>query len=237
MAGLPMKIALAIFAKTPDLTPAKTRLARSIGQGAATEIYQHCIAAISDCVDTVVTQADEIVLPYWALAEAEGPTHPMWSKKRTLWTGEGDLGHRLHHIYSTLHAQADAVILMGTDSPQLTPDLILNIVHMFRDQPCVLGPCRDGGFYAFGASVSIPKSVWTSVAYSQSDTLEALIHQLHHHGISTTSIIEKGDLDVIEDVEYLLDDLDRITQLSPAQQQLKIALLALSKGPTKGGKK
>ena len=42
-----IKTAVAIFVKTPGLSPLKTRLAAGIGNTAAQEIYNHCVKALT----------------------------------------------------------------------------------------------------------------------------------------------------------------------------------------------
>ena len=43
-----MSIALAIFVKTPSLSPVKTRLAQSIGEDKAIAFYMLCLEAIKE---------------------------------------------------------------------------------------------------------------------------------------------------------------------------------------------
>ena len=48
--------AIALFVKTPGLSPVKTRLAASIGAEAALGLYRLCLRCVDEAVDRVVTR-------------------------------------------------------------------------------------------------------------------------------------------------------------------------------------
>lgn len=219
-------IAIAIFAKTPSLSPVKTRLAADIGDQSATAFYQHSLACTKDCALDVQQQISHIHL-YWALAEKTAPEMKEWQNHRPaidpLWTGEGDLGHRLHSVYNHLLQQHDGVILIGSDCPHLEPQVLMQAVHALHHTPerYILGPCEDGGFYLFAGAHKLHQDCWTSVTYSQHDTLEQLSRSLN----KPSQLLDINfDIDTVLELRKLkkmfVGDLDSIHQ-SRAQKQLK----------------
>jgi glycosyltransferase A (GT-A) superfamily protein (DUF2064 family) len=112
-----MTPAVAIFVKTPGLSPVKTRLAAGgMGAEAATEFHRLSVAGVARaCGDDVA--------PYWAVAEREALAPPAWRGFPAIWQGEGGLGARLDRIYATLLQRHGRVLLIGADAPQITPDL------------------------------------------------------------------------------------------------------------------
>ncbi|MEZ5480300.1 MAG: DUF2064 domain-containing protein [Thiolinea sp.] len=72
---------------------------------------------------------------YWAIAEAAGLHDALWqdAQMQRLPTGGGGLGERMHRVYHTLLAQHDAVLLLGMDSPQNTPDHLLQAAHWLQE--------------------------------------------------------------------------------------------------------
>ena len=110
-----MKGAIAILAKTPGLTPTKTRLAKDLGRQKTDEFYRLSLEAIEETL--IEAQRQENVEIYWALAEENGKSD--WSNFPHFWTGEGDFGQRLDQVYSKLIKDYDFVSLIGTDSPQI----------------------------------------------------------------------------------------------------------------------
>ena len=217
-----MNGALAIFAKTVGLSPVKTRLAADIGQSAAEAFYTLSVEAVAQIAERVQEQMQDGLTPYWALAEEKATEHPSWQQFKTLWTGEGDLGLRLHTIYSSLQKSHDYVALIGTDSPQLEPTSLSDAIERLEGQPqsCFIGPCPDGGFYLFLSAISIPEQVWTNVTYSEATTLQQLTHQLEQVDISVELLAPQGDVDTASDLKPLLDALQENDNLLPAQRQL-----------------
>ena len=214
--------ALAIFAKTKSLSPVKTRLAADIGESLAEAFYTLSVEAVAEIAKTAKKQSNNDFIPYWALAEKEAVAYKEWRDFKTIWTGEGDLGMRLHTIYSTLRKKHDYVVLIATDSPQLEPEIIVSATKKLNEQPesCVIGPALDGGFYLFAAKVSIPQQIWTKVKYSQSATLEELSSNLAAHGITIQLLPSKGDVDTASDLKPLLNALEANHNLLPAQRKL-----------------
>ena len=215
--------ALAIFAKTKSLSPVKTRLAADIGKPLAEAFYTFCVAAVTEVVESAQKQSQNDFVPYWALAEEEAVDYKAWQGFHSLWTGEDDLGMRLHRIYNTLRKKHDYVVLLGTDSPQLEPELITSACKKLAQQPerCVIGPALDGGFYLFAAKIPIKRQIWTEVSYSQSQTLAELRSNLAAHGISVELLPLQTDVDTIHDLKPLSHALKTNGNLLPAQQRLQ----------------
>lgn len=175
-----MKIAIAIFAKTPGLSPVKTRLAADIGTPAAEEFYLHCLKKVDDVSQQVCALNSGAVRVYWAVAEACSLQHPQWRDKQALWTGEGGLGERMHHVQSTLLKDYDAVMLLGSDCPALSLAHLQSQFERLKNnhQAVIFGPCDDGGFYSVLSTQPIPLQLWQAVSYSQSTTLAQFKQQL-----------------------------------------------------------
>lgn len=185
--------AVAVFVKTPGLSPLKTRLAASIGQEAAEKFYLLSGRAIAAVIEKV-----EGLTPYWAVAEKEGLANEHWQNFDCVWQGEGDLGKKLHHVYQELLKKHDFVLFLGADSPQLEVRHLQEAIHGLEKDPFVLGEAGDGGFYLFGGSLKIEQKIWQSVPYSQSTTAESLKKELEKLG-------SVGKLAVLDDVDNFAD--------------------------------
>ena len=201
--------ALAIFAKTPSLSPVKTRLAADIGISLAETFYALSVESIAEIATAAQTQSKNTLTPYWALAEEKAVNYSQWKKFKRLWTDEGNLGNRLHYIYSTLYKTHDHVMMIGTDSPQLEANLLLDAIKINSEQPksCIIGPCFDGGFYLFAARIAIPEKVWTNVEYSKTTTLQKLIKELSIYNIEVHLLPKQEDVDTINDLKPLIKSL------------------------------
>ncbi|MDG1286977.1 MAG: glycosyltransferase [Rickettsiales bacterium] len=213
-----MKLGLGIFAKTAEVSPVKTRLAAGIGVEKAKEFYALSVQAVEATVQALPAS----ITAYWAVAEEAGINHPQWKNLDCFWTGEGDLGQCLHQVYCKLKHEYGAAMLMGTDSPQLSPQVIEGAAEALSNsvQKCIIGPCEDGGFYLFAAAIEIPQEVWLAVEYSQDSTLEQLVTQLAKYEIEVEFLPEEQDVDTAEDLQNLYEDLLKQSNLSPSQSRL-----------------
>ncbi len=218
-----MRCGLAIFAKTVGLSPVKTRLAAEIGVAQAEAFYGLSKACTEAVVRAVQRRKPESVFPVWALAEEAGPSRVGPETFPAVWTGAGGLGERLASMGEMLHAEHEAAIVMGTDSPQLTPQQLAGAVDrvMARRQGAVAGPAKDGGFYLFGSVRPIARSTWEAVRYSCDTTLEDLEARLQEDGIAVSRLESERDVDRVADLDGLLGDLKaREGQLLDEQRDL-----------------
>lgn len=202
-----MKTAVAVFVKTPGIAPVKTRLAKTIGDSAAESFFMQCIQTIEKTLEEVKKISAGNIEPIWAVGEKEGTSNVLWKKFNTLYTGDGSLGERQHTIYSSLIQDYDSVILLGADSPQITPMQILEAdKYLTVGNDFVMGPAMDGGYYLFGGNRTIPKEVWTNVRYSVENTGEKLIYALKHLG-SIKRLKPLVDVDTFNDIGILVSEL------------------------------
>ncbi|HET7558267.1 MAG TPA: DUF2064 domain-containing protein [Rhodanobacteraceae bacterium] len=213
-----MSTALAIFVKTPGHSPIKTRLAVSIGAPAAVEFHRLSAAAVAE----VAGSADVDLQAYWAVAENAALEDPPWRDLPRLWQGEGSLGERLNHVYTTLLARHERVLLVGADAPQLTRELLLQACEALHDPatPWVIGEARDGGFWLFGGRVPIAREVWCGVRYSCADTTQQLCAALHPPG-TIARLPPLTDVDAAADLDALDATLAALPNPSPAQRRLR----------------
>ena len=191
--------AIAIFVKTPGLTPLKTRLAKSIGTDKAHSFYR----ASLKCIEEQLSLLDSnIFFPHWAVTEKEGLCNPIWEGFPTLLQTRGGLGARLHHIYSFLIQSYDFVLMIGADSPQLRTQHYIQAHKELLNFDFVMGPANDGGFYLFGGKKHISESLWLSTAYSQPSTAKALAHSLQGIG-ELTFLSQLFDVDTLKELQQL----------------------------------
>ena len=194
--------AIAIFVKTPELSPVKTRLAASIGPDKATQFYRLSVQAIEETVAALC--AVSTVTPYWAVAEKKALDSPMWSNFTVLHAGSEDLGLTQHRIYQQLLETHHRVILIGADSPQLTTVHLQQAINSLDNNHFAIGPALDGGYYLFAGKAPINQRVWTSVQYSAATTRSQLSQGLPFPPVSLEMLT---DVDQEEDLALLLEHL------------------------------
>ena len=217
-----MKCAVAVFAKTPGLSPVKTRLAASIGEEKATEFYELSVASIEAVMIKLQMQNDAVSV-HWTLAEKDAPNLSRWRSFPAIWTGEGGLGERLANVSEALFTSHDAVMFLGTDSPQLSVEIIAKSLAKFDKNPesAICGPAFDGGFFLFVSKDIVSRETWEAVTYSDAQTLKDLESRLKKQGIELTRMEPQQDVDTVEDLSTLRDYLRKQeNELLPPQRKL-----------------
>jgi glycosyltransferase A (GT-A) superfamily protein (DUF2064 family) len=103
-------------------------------------------------------------------------------------------------------AHADAggngpVIQLGMDTPQLDAALLDEAGRALGSCDAVLGPARDGGWWALGVHDPRHARVLAGVPMSTPDTGALTLHALHAAGLRVTLLPELSDVDTMEDAE------------------------------------
>jgi len=218
-----MKVAIASFAKTIGYSEVKTRLAADMGKQNAEAFYRLSVAAVREVLEETRKQ-NQAVFPHWALADEEAVGLAEWNSFPAIWTGDGGLGTRLSNVSSELLRNHDAVVLIGTDSPQVSSNKLLQIIQIMVANPSVeqvAGPASDGGFWLWGMKKPLPLKIWESVAYSKDTTLTDLVNAVTAYGSHVHLASKLQDVDVYADLTSLRDTLEhRSGTLLPAQVKL-----------------
>lgn len=215
------KGALAIFVKTPGLSPIKTRLAQTIGTDKALEFYQLALRALKKILTKLQLEIPNVDI-YFAVTEEEGLNSSHWGGFATLWQGNGGLGSKLSHTYNLLLHNYDFVCFMGADSPQISLDQIVKSVLTTAQNystSIVLGETQDGGFYFFGAGLPLTPLQWESITYSSDQTAK----ELQKSFMTKAPFIHLDthfDIDVISDLEKLKNQNFSLINLIPEQIEL-----------------
>lgn len=196
--------AIAIFVKTPGTSIVKSRLASAIGTEKAEEFFKLSLKATEALVVEAIKKSDSNIEAYWAVAEKENLTHPLWNSFKTIAQGSGELGERLSTVYNKLQKKHKRVFLIGADLPHLDYRMLLKAHYKLQSKTnYVIGETEDGGFYLFGGRTQIERAVWNAIAYSTEKTSAELIGLL---GEKNFIFLEKNfDIDFIEDLKNLSD--------------------------------
>jgi hypothetical protein len=213
------RAAIAVFVKTPGLSPVKTRLAERIGRDAAERFYELSLASVEATVAMLAAKCH--VDPRWAVAEEAALNDPRWQRFPRIWQGAGGLGDRLARVFGKLQERHSAVVAIGADSPQITPETIRGAIEHLTlsgdDAVHVLGRCRDGGFYLVGTNHLLAPDTWQNVPFSTSATADRLAATLGSMG-SVHELARLADVDHLNDLPVLKDELISVAHPSPEQR-------------------
>lgn len=215
-----MRFAVAIFARTPGYSAAKSRLAKEIGVAAAEQLYFHSLSCCGELANNLVELGIDVC---WAIAEEEALKDRYWQTTQipTMISGQGDLlGDRLAYVHAQLLEVADVGILLGSDSPQLT---VKDIEQIWASEEIMLpqiGPAYDGGFYLFADSNNYTRNQWNKVEYSTATTLAQLEKSLK---LKPAYLSMQPDFDDCQSLAQVVVAMPA----KPTQEQIKFRELAL----------
>jgi uncharacterized protein len=160
---------LGLFAKWPEPGRVKTRLAAATSPAFAADV---ALAFLRDLTERFGAVADRRVLVF-APTDA-GPLFAEVVRDRFALVpqADGDLGRRLSSfIESELAAGADAVVVIGSDSPTLPLAHVEQAFAELRRADVVLGPATDGGYYLVGCRSRVPP-IFEDIPWYDVDTLD-----------------------------------------------------------------
>ncbi|MDN6279809.1 MAG: TIGR04282 family arsenosugar biosynthesis glycosyltransferase [Psychroflexus sp.] len=190
------KNVLLIFARHPELGKCKTRLAKTVGDAAALEIYKYLVERTAEVVKNVKS-----IRQVWYADEVR--QNDMWSsdffeKKQQV---QGNLGQKMQDAFaSAFAAGAQKVVIVGTDIHDLDAGVIQEAFDKLNTHDLVIGPATDGGYYLLGMK-TLKKAAFQLKAWSTSSVFMETIHALKTEKIS---ILERrNDVDYYEDIQGL----------------------------------
>jgi len=213
--------AIAVFVKTPECSPLKTRLAREVGLAAAMQLYGLSCAAVASVLMQAQRQLN--VQTYWAVAEPEALSHPRWTQFEACAQGAGALGERMQRVFDALLKTHRYVLLLGADAPQITLDDLRQADVILRsDLPQhLLAPASDGGFWCVGGNLAIPSQVWRETIYSSANTLHDFEALLSLHPFPKAAKLRRlTDIDTLADWQQARLELQLLQDPTLAQSAL-----------------
>ena len=93
----------------------------------------------------------------------------------------------------------DKIVLIGSDSPDITSNHILNGIEALEEHDVVFGPAEDGGYYLVGLS-KMNTSIFINKPWSQPNLLKLTLQELQQHNRDYGILETLNDIDTYEDL-------------------------------------
>ena len=97
-------------------------------------------------------------------------------------------------------AGARPVLLIASDTPQVTADLLTECAEALVTTDAVFGLACDGGWWLFGMADAAMGDILRTVPTSRSDTGTVTLAKLRDTGIDVTLVAELSDVDTVDDL-------------------------------------
>ncbi len=214
---------LILFARYPVPGRAKTRLIPALGAEGAAALHRrlvlHALRTARKACRAVCAELD---------VRFEGGTeqamsHWLGTGARFLPQGAGDLGDRMAGAFEeSFRTGSTATVIIGSDCPGLSPDVIATAFARLTEAPVVLGPARDGGYYLIGLSRPLPE-LFRGIPWGTDRVLADSLAVLQRRGCEPALLDPLEDIDRPEDLPAwhrvaAREDacLDRVSVIIPA---------------------
>ncbi|NWH03903.1 TIGR04282 family arsenosugar biosynthesis glycosyltransferase [Desulfobacter latus] len=194
--------AVITFIKSPEKGRVKTRLAKGVGEKAALALYQYFVMDVLDMVRSTP----------WALRVYY---HPEKSGRRIRsWLGNDldlfpqagtTLGDKMQNaLAETFAAGYERAVLIGSDLPDLPPDIIDTAFNALNSSDAVIGPSPDGGFYLIGFTAKgfIPE-IFNHIPWGTHHVFDLTQNNFSGHGVSPVCLPVWRDIDTKADLQLL----------------------------------
>ncbi len=191
---LKQKNLLMIFTRNPELGNCKTRLAATIGDQAALDIYKFLL-------DHTVSITKNLTVSKEVHYSIQIRDNDIWDpniydKKQQF--GD-DLGVRMEHAFAEGFAKGyQNIIIIGSDMYDLNQKDIEHAFVILESQDYVIGPAEDGGYYLFGMK-SLNSQVFKHKNWGTETVLEDTLKDLQNDNVKLLE--ERNDIDYYEDIK------------------------------------
>lgn len=194
-----------VFTRNPELGKVKTRLAKTIGDQAALNVYTYLLEHTEKTIRKI--DADKAVYYSVKIRDNDIWDNTIYKKYQQ----EGDnLGWRMLNAFSNgFKSGYEKIVIVGSDLFHLEPNHIKAAFENLNANTIVVGPAEDGGYYLLGmkqlhAQLFKNKAWGTSTVFK--DSMDDLINE------SVFLLEQLNDIDTF-------DDLKNIEALKPLYSQ------------------
>lgn len=200
---------LGMFARFPEAGRTKTRLAASIGDQQAADLYA-CF--VEDLIGRTCKLADQ----QWIAFTPDDRSSRRWfesmrethggSRCSLMVQPDGSLGERIAWFFRQAARQnGGAVVLIGTDSPDLPASRIDEAFELLNagSADMVIAPAADGGYVLIGMNGE-PENLFGAVRWSSPYTLLDTMVAAEKAGRNLSMLPGWYDIDHVENLGTLI---------------------------------
>ena len=187
---------LLIFTRNPELGKAKTRLAKTVGDETALEIYKFLLEKTRDVSFKVMS--DKAV--YYSVKVRENDIWDANVYQKYQQKGE-DLGIRMLNAFKdSFNAGYKKVMIIGSDLYDLSSENIETAFNELNTNDVVLGPAVDGGYYLLGMN-TLQENVFKNKEWGTESVRKDTLNDLFDKKVKLLEF--KNDIDVYEDIKNI----------------------------------
>jgi len=186
--------ALIIFVKNLIDGQVKTRLAATLSNEEAMDIYKQLLQKVHLTVESFET--DKIIFYSDFIAD------DIWENnlfQKEIQEGN-DLGERMKNAFKSLFTGGyEKIVIIGTDCPDIDETILKDAFVKLENHDIVIGPATDGGYYLLGMKKEHPY-LFQNIGWSTEVVLKQTIDRCDIHQVSYFLLPELSDIDEEKDL-------------------------------------
>ena len=186
---------LMIFVRNPELGKVKTRLAKTVGDEMALEVYLTLLEHTRKITEDLA--ADKMVFYNGYINEEDLFEQHKFDKALQ---NEGDLGHKMLKAFEYAFTLGyKHVSIIGSDCYELTTPVLTDAFENLKQEDVVIGPAKDGGYYLIGMN-TLHHQLFENKRWSTENVILDTMLDLKELNLSYALLPTLSDVDHEEDL-------------------------------------
>ena len=186
---------LMIFVKNPVPGKAKTRLAASVGDQKAIDIYKFLLSYTA----YIATEVESTRTVFYSSHIEKNDMFSSSQFQKDI-QSDGDLGDKMNVAFEgAFHQGYQKNVIIGSDCYELNHEIIKGAFRMLDEKDFVIGPAVDGGYYLLGMKQKEP-AIFQNKHWSSSRLYADTLIDFEALGYSYHELPTLSDIDYIEDL-------------------------------------
>jgi len=192
---------LIIMTRIPEVGRVKTRLIPALGPDGATAVHAALLDQTLRTADTHALQSGvDIEVRYTGGSTDAAETYRAGRAIRWREQQGADLGERIHSaVQAACDEGANAVLVIGTDCPDISPKILDAAWHSLKTADVVLGPAEDGGYYLIGIKQP-DRQLFAGIDWGTERVRDQTLARCREQRKSVSQLPLLGDVDEAEDL-------------------------------------
>jgi len=179
---------LIIFVKNIVLGKVKTRLAKTIGNTGALNVYK----ALYNITQTETLKLNIDRHVYFS----DVVNNSSWPGDKKFTQNGNGIGERMLNAFKAgFNKGYEQIVLIGSDLPDISEAIITSGFKALKYSDIVFGPAQDGGYYLVGMKNFQP-TLFLNKPWSQPNLLKETLTDVNSYSL----LKELNDIDTIEDL-------------------------------------
>jgi len=196
--------AIIVFTRFPIEGKVKTRLAKNMGNKFAVSLFRVC--AEHTFKELLKVRETGLELFLFCSEENEIEQVKQWTGNNfNCYSQQGsDLGLKMQNAFEVVFKKGyKKVIIIGTDAPDVSMNLVQNAISVLDNYSVVIGPANDGGYFLLGFKSKLI-DLFSGIEWSTDSVFDNTIEKLNNSKTNYFMLDGLTDIDTLEDLQYWL---------------------------------